>query len=379
MPFIWSYADNADRGYGIFKSNVFKVLEENGWKTRLARIDLLHPNFRTRLLEDLLRSDPDWMLLINQSAQQFYEYLNIPSQYLPLRQKKLIWYLDDPHFFVDRTFERDEIVLCFDETYLEYLQSWQPAAVIFLPLAADMESGGEYREEFACDVCFVGGVIDQSGRRSQLNETMQKYVDHLVELKLQQRDKDFYELAAENPIAPGKGITITPPVAHYLYWEANNRYRVQTLEALQNYDLRIYGNEDWQVVLQHSPLQEKFYGSAHPVHDLPHIFSSARVNLNLHSVQCMGSLNQRDFNAPLAGGFLLSDWTPAAGKYFIPGKEAIYWSQIDDLKAKIEYYLNHRDERLEVIRQGRERVLWEHTYGMRVSRLLDILQSGVTD
>ena len=23
--FIWSYADNADRGYGIFKSNVFKV------------------------------------------------------------------------------------------------------------------------------------------------------------------------------------------------------------------------------------------------------------------------------------------------------------------------------------------------------------------
>jgi hypothetical protein len=84
-----------------------------------------------------------------------------------------------------------------------------------------------------------------------------------------------------------------------------------------------------------------------PVEELPSVFASSRINLNIHSVQCRGSLNQRDFNAPMAGGFLLSDWVPAAGRFFSPGIEAVYWSGIDDLRRKIAFYREKRKKETE--------------------------------
>jgi len=72
----------------------------------------------------------------------------------------------------------------------------------------------------------------------------------------------------------------------------------------------------------------------------------------------------------LAGGFLLSDWVPAVGRYFVPGKEAVYWSDVDDLRRKTVYYLAHPEERERIVQQGRERIMREHTYNRRVEEWL---------
>jgi spore maturation protein CgeB len=202
---------------------------------------------------------------------------------------------------------------------------------------------------------------------------MRAYVDLLVGKKVEYSYLSFDELVSRFPIAPGKCIQLNPQVTHYLYWETNNRYRMQVLEALTDFDLRIHGNTDWPALIANSPLQRFFYGEADPVRELPDIFVSSKINLNIHSIQCMGSLNQRDFNAPVAGGFLLSDWVPACAKYFTAGEEAIYWSDISDLQAKIAYYLRHADERDAVVQKGRERVLRDHTYIQRVTQLLQTL------
>lgn len=377
-PSLWTYSDGADRGFGLFKRRILRQLQNRGWTVWMAEAPLLEPQSRIRLRDDLLQKKTDWILLINQSAAQFYEYLSIPLSLRPLSCKKWIWFLDDPHFFTDRPFESGEFVFSFDSTYVDYLQSLHPGGCGILPLACDVEEEGMYDERFACDVCFVGGVIDQSARRAQLPPEMQAYVDRLVERKLQAREKTFEQLSVENPIAPGKQIQITPLVAHYLYWETNNRYRIQTLEALSDYDLRIYGNEDWPKLLRDSLLQNRFLGSIDPVSELPSAFVSAKINLNIHSIQCRGSLNQRDYNAPAAGGFLLSDWVPAAGRFFDPGAEAIYWSSLDDLRWKIDYYLNEPQTKQRVVQKGRERVLRDHTYARRVEGALKALRGWVS-
>lgn len=373
MPSIWSYSDPSDRGFGLFKRQIFRVLDDLGWKTELAEAPLLEPASKRILQASLLQSQPDWILLINQSATQLYDYLDIPIHIRPLPQKKMVWYLDDPHFFIDRPFEKSEIVFCFDETYLDYIKQFTPGATGFLALAADMERPGKFDPRFACDVCFVGGLINQSERKNQLPPDIQIYVERLVELKLEHRHRTFFQLALDYPIAPGKCITITPQVAHYLYWEANNRYRLNVMNALADFNLRIYGNDEWKPLIEGTPLQDRFYGPADPVTELPDIFVSAKVNLNLHSVQCLGSLNQRDFNAPLAGGFLLSDWTPAAGRYFIPGDEAVYWGDVEDLKHKIIYYISYERERRAIIERGRRRVLRDHTYPGRITTVAELL------
>ncbi|HOJ59493.1 MAG TPA: glycosyltransferase [bacterium] len=370
MTSVWSYCDRSDRGYGLFKRRIFHALERHGWTTSLAEAPLLEASSKAVLREHLERHAPDWIFLINQSAGQFYEYLEIPPHRRPYTTRKFVWYLDDPHFFVDRPFEPLEHVFCFDESYLDYLRRFSPRVCGFFPVAADHETPGARDSRFACEVSFVGGVISQVERRAQLAPEMQIYVDRLVDLQLQFRHKTFFELADEYPIAPGKRIQITPPVAHYLYWEANNRYRLRVVQSLADFDLRIYGNEDWISLLQDTPLAGCYSGPIDPAHELPAVFASSAVNLNIHSLQCRGSLNQRDFNAPLAGGFLLSDWVPAVGRYFVPGKEAVYWSDVDDLRRKTVYYLAHPEERERIVQQGRERIMREHTYNRRVEEWL---------
>ncbi len=377
-PSIWTYSDGADRGFGLFKRRILQQLNARGWTTWMAEAPLLDPGSKPLLRDDLLQRHPDWILLINQTASQLYDYLAISPPQRPFPCRKWIWFLDDPHFFVDRAFEREEYVFCFDSTYLEYLHQFNPGGCAFWPLACDLEKEGRFDPHYACEVSFVGGVIDQSARRSQLPPDMQAYVDRLVDLKLQHRYKSFDELALSHPVAPGKQIHITPPVAHYLYWETNNRYRIQILEALRDFDLRIYGNEDWPLFLKDSPLQSHFHGPIDPVEELPSVFASSRINLNIHSVQCRGSLNQRDFNAPMAGGFLLSDWVPAAGRFFSPGIEAVYWSGIDDLRRKIAFYREKPEERNRIVQRGRSRVLLHHTYKHRIDEALAWLEKQIS-
>lgn len=375
MPSIWSYCDTSDRGFGLFKRRIFEQLRSLGWQTNLAEAELLGPDARG-VLRDHWRAHPsDWVLLINQSGGQLIDYLELPAEELPASVCKWVWYLDDPRFFMDRAFLPNEYVFSFDETYIPYIQANQPAAAGFWPLGADMVRKGVVRDEYACDVSFVGGVIDQSSKRAQLGPEMQAYVDRLVTRKLAERENTFDELTELEPFAPGKQIRLTPQVSHYLYWEANNRYRLQVMEALSRFDLRIYGNEDWQTLLDGSPLLNHFHGPIDPVRELPDVFVSSRVNINIHSIQCRGSLNQRDFNAPMAGGFLLSDWVPAASRYFQPDQEAIFWSDLDDLCDKVEYWIIHPEERAAVVEQGRRRVVSQHTYEHRVRQIVETLRS----
>ncbi len=373
MPSIWTYADVSDRGYGLFKRKILDVFHSLGWKVYFHRVPLLDASAKSSLRENLLEQKTDWLLLINQTACQFYDYIELPTQWRPLTQKKFIWFLDDPTFFLNQPFEPMEYVFSFDEAYVDTLKAYQPGAYGLFPLAADMERQGEYHSRLACDLSFVGGMMDQREKSRQLSPEMRKYVALLVEKKLHHREKTFAELTMEYPMEPGRCIHINPQVAHFLYWEANNLYRLRTLEALRDYNVRIYGNEEWERVLENHSLRAAYQGPIDPVTELPHVFASSKINLNIHSIQCRGSLNQRDFNAPIAGGFLLSDWVPAAGKYFQPGQEAIYWSDHDNLRRKVDYYLEHESERQSIVHNAWHRVQRDHVYEKRVKSLLHLL------
>ena len=370
---IWSFSDVSDRGFGTFKRRLFAALEKHGWTTHLAVDELGSPGFQDRLRDDLANHPTDFLLLINQPASQFYRYLNTaPSRDL-VRRRKIVWFLDDPTFYLDRPFEPSEIVCLFDDTYADSLRPFKPRIVLHFPLACDIPAPGEFERRFSCEAAFVGGLQDQTARREQLPQEMRAYIDRLVEAKLSTRWKRMEDLVEEIPYAPGKRIQLDPQVRHFLYWETNNRYRIELLEQLSDLDLRIYGNEDWGPLLENSSVRDKFLGPIDPNTELPSLFASTQVNLNIHSVQCSGSLNQRDFNAPLTGGFLLSDWVPGAARFFEPDVEAAFFTDGNDLRAKVDFFLQNAEKRESIVQAGRTRVLQHHTYDHRVAQLLDAL------
>ncbi|MFA6436776.1 MAG: glycosyltransferase [Candidatus Paceibacterota bacterium] len=110
------------------------------------------------------------------------------------------------------------------------------------------------------------------------------------------------------------------------------------------------------------------------------LYSSAKISLNFHEREPDGSqphhiLNQRTFKIPACGGFQICDYVPALQKYFTENE--IITARLDDADwfKKIDYYLNHEEERLRIKKAGTKKALEEHTYHNRVKQVIDLYEN----
>jgi spore maturation protein CgeB len=80
----------------------------------------------------------------------------------------------------------------------------------------------------------------------------------------------------------------------------------------------------------------------------------------------------RTLEIPGYGGFLLTQRSQEqAEDLYVEGKEIACFDSVDELKEKINYYLEHEDERLEIARAGYVRATAEHQAIHRLRRVID--------
>jgi len=90
------------------------------------------------------------------------------------------------------------------------------------------------------------------------------------------------------------------------------------------------------------------------------------------------SLNPRIYEILAAGGgLLLTDYRPELDEYFEIGKDLDVYKDEEDLSKKIEYYLEHEEERRKIAESGREKVVEKHSYIQRVKKMLSILEGVI--
>ena len=65
-----------------------------------------------------------------------------------------------------------------------------------------------------------------------------------------------------------------------------------------------------------------------------------------------------------AGGFLLSNYQNELARYFEEGKEMVMYYDRQDLINKINYYLEHDEERIEIAKAGQKKILENFDYSM---------------
>jgi spore maturation protein CgeB len=111
------------------------------------------------------------------------------------------------------------------------------------------------------------------------------------------------------------------------------------------------------------------------------IFNATDVNLNLHSsiqaertVTCGDFINPRTFEVAACGAFQLVDRRTLMPGAFAEDELATFTS-LAELSEKIEYFLEHPEERQAYAQRGQARVLAEHTYDRRMDALLDFAAS----
>jgi len=81
-------------------------------------------------------------------------------------------------------------------------------------------------------------------------------------------------------------------------------------------------------------------------------------------------VNQRVFDCPAAGGFLLTDAQGDIEDLFDPGNEVAAYRSWEECRDLLRFYRARPDARLEIVRAARRRVLSEHTYAHRLDRIV---------
>ena len=106
--------------------------------------------------------------------------------------------------------------------------------------------------------------------------------------------------------------------------------------------------------------------------EMPEVFHSARINLNISLRSILTGIPLRALDIMASGGFLLSNYQVELDNGFLAGREYDYYSDYEDLCAKIEYYLSHPSERKDIAAAGWEKIQHEYSLRSRTEEMLNM-------
>jgi spore maturation protein CgeB len=113
-------------------------------------------------------------------------------------------------------------------------------------------------------------------------------------------------------------------------------------------------------------------GGSIPSEDLGAFYRNSAINLGIDgwdfeksSRRDWGQVRLRDFEIPMAGGFFLAQAVPELDLHYDLDKEIAVWHNLDELEAKISYFLNNPQEAETIRENGHLRALRDHKWENR--------------
>jgi spore maturation protein CgeB len=156
-----------------------------------------------------------------------------------------------------------------------------------------------------------------------------------------------------------------------LLWKATLDYRLRCVRELLPLGPVIYGDAGWRRLLGNLVAlrpEVNYYD------ELPQVYGGTALNFNATSLQMKAAVNQRVFDAPAAGGFVLTDFREQLAELFEVGEEMACFREPGEISDLVRYYLQHPKVRERMTAKARSRVLAEHTYRHRVAAMLDTMR-----
>lgn len=329
---------------------------------------------------DLLDAAPDFLVSVNVPVRFFLPPAALDALHIP----QVVWYVDNPIFWHRvgsqwslGTPRPSDILMCYDRGDVATVRSWGARHVLYLPSAADFVERAPPREDLACEVSFIGSVFDQRDVYARWSPALQEFADRLIgqvyssypETPL--RPPDFGGLLADDAFPAGATVD-RRALVRYVYLEVNNRLRLDAVRRLLRFDLHVYGQPYWQVLLGEKDARRCYRGMI-DYHVGPQAMVSSRVNLNVTSIQAHCALGTRCFNIIAQRGCLLTGWVDGIDHLFEPGEGVLYYRRFEELPELVERCLADPAERAKIVERGRARVLREHTFKHRAGQILSYL------
>jgi spore maturation protein CgeB len=335
------------------------------------------------LMSGLVESLPDLVFSINHIGfdrqgwlTRFLEEACLPGA---------TWYVDHPDFIIrpyPENVSAAMAVFVWDKHYLPGLEAMGFPLVTYLPLAADTRLFRPFRhpplERYGgIHAAFVGSTWSQ-----RLRQQLSRYAHDPVTLAyIEEAAREFqwsgrYQARPHlEEIYPGffnLSVREQVDLEAAVVWQASLWDRAEKVGAMVPWGVKVFGDAAWRALL---PDPEAYGGALNHQRDLPGFYQCVAVNLNITSLQMKDGLNQRVFEVPATGAFLLTDYKEALFEIFDP-KEVVTYRTLEEARDKLTHYLGYPETRRQVASRTRERILSQHTYVHRVQTILRVVQEA---
>ncbi len=231
------------------------------------------------------------------------------------------------------------------------------------------------KEYFSSDVSFVGNIYNSSlpEIESVLNEYYKGYIEAVK--KAQSQIYGYYliddvitsELIEGMNAYIGKDVLSKESLSYAIGAQITREDRLLGLKLLSNhFDVKLYSSCTNELLDK-----VRYMGTVRYMDEMPKVFKASKINLNM-SLRCIKSgIPLRVLDVLGAGGFLITNYQPEIDQCFVNGEELVMYESIEDMYQKVDYYLKHEDERLEIAKRGCERVEKYFGYRDRVEKMLE--------
>jgi spore maturation protein CgeB len=367
---------------------VMRAFGQLGHEVRLALFDKRRDQGEEvlrQLLLDVREFSPDLVFTVNHLGFD-REGLLLDTLHR-LRVPSVSWYVDSPAIILslyDGPQSDLAFIFVWDPTYIPEVRALGFDRVFPLPLATDPEvfspkragSAGNRRTPVAfVGNSLVGSVQEKLARLpgspkfqelfQKLSNSFQSHPFRRLEFLL------AFEGLKENPFIRGLDRQGRSDLEAALLWRATLKYRLTCIRELVPFEPVIYGDAGWQELLGKGFIlrpEVNYYD------ELPQVYGATDINFNATSLQMKAAVNQRVFDAPAAGGFLLTDFREQLAELFKVGDEVACFTEPGEIPELVRFYLRHPEVRKKVTAKARDRVLKEHTYRHRVAAMLDTMR-----
>lgn len=338
-----------------------------------------------RILQRVADFSPDLVFTINHLGFDreglLMEALN------RLRLPSVSWYVDSPAIILNLyAGPKSDLsyIFVWDPTYVPEVRALGFTKVFTLPLATDPDAFSPRPaadlERWQTQVAFVGNSMISSVAKKlerlpasrAFRALFQQLLAALQAQPYRRLDLLLHEAGlTEHPLIRQMSLSERTDLEAGLIWAATRDYRLRCVRQLAPFSPTIYGDSGWRQLVA-APF--RLHPEVNYYDDLPPIYGATAINFNATSLQMKAAVNQRVFDVPASGGFLLTDFKEQLAEVLEPGKESVCYHHPDEIPGLVRFYLGHPEARRHIIERGRTRVLQQHTYRHRIQEMLAVMR-----
>ncbi|MDK2920485.1 MAG: spore maturation protein CgeB [Desulfonauticus sp.] len=361
-----------------------KKLDYQYYLLHLENQEIGSEEFIKLLLKAILEFKPDFILTINHLGVDKEGILMdlLEKLELPLAS----WFVDNPHlilYMYHKVKSNYSVIFTWDIDNISLLKERGFSRVYYLPLATDTtrfnpKNNLKIVNRLSIPISFVGNSMYYKVKaREEKLLSFETILQHYKQVAFEFKDSDYlvvsdflrdhypnlYQLWLDLPSIESKLDLET-----LITWQSTLEYRLENIKEILSFRPVIVGDRGWFKLLKANDLWS-YHQELNYYTELPYFYGQSKINFNATSAQMKGAVNQRVFDVPASGNFLLTDYRYQIEHLFEAGKEVIYYKDKSEIKELVKFYLNKDSERNKIIEKARKRIISEHTYENRLKTL----------